>query len=160
MRNKIVTAAAMLGGLMLLNGNPAKAQTPANEDVRMLRKDLRSLKKQIIAANIELTDEEAEQFWPIYNRYTAEITKIMDTKFELVGDYLQNYDRLTDAQADTYLQGRADVEESLLQLRLKYIPIFRKVLSGKTAALFFEIDWRFGLVTDMQLSSQVPTVEQ
>jgi hypothetical protein len=160
MRNKIVNAAAVLGGFMLLTGNLAPAQTPSSEDVRLLRKDLKSLKKQIIASNVELTDQEAEQFWPIYDRYTAEMTKIMDKKFELIGEYLQNYDTLTDDQADAYLQGRADVEESLLQLRLKYIPIFRKVVSGKTAALFFQIDWRFGLVTDLQLSSQVPTVEQ
>jgi hypothetical protein len=155
-----MTAAAMLGGFILLVGNPASAQIPTNEDVRLLRKDLRSLKKQIVAANIELTDDEAQQFWPIYDRYTAEMAKIMDKKYEVIGDYLQNYDSITDEQADAYLLGRAAVEESLLQLRQKYIPIFRKVLSGKTAALFFQIDWRFGLVTDLQISSQVPTVEQ
>jgi hypothetical protein len=160
MRKTIVTAAGMLGGLILLVGNPAQAQTSANEDVRLFRKDLKSFKKQIIAANIELTDDEAQQFWPIYDRYTAEMAKMMDKKYEVISDYLQVYDTIPDEQADTYLLGRAAVEESLLQLRLKYIPIFRKVLSGKTAALFFQIDWRFGLVTDLQLSSQVPTVEQ
>ena len=150
----------MLCGIMLLAGSPASAQTPSNEDVKLFRKDLRSLKKQIIASNIELTDEEAQQFWPIYDRYTAELTQIMDKKFELISDYLQNYDTLNDKEADEYIEGRAAVEESLLQLRLKYLPIFRKVLSGKTTALFFQLDWRIGLVTDLQLSSQVPTVEQ
>jgi Spy/CpxP family protein refolding chaperone len=160
MTNKIMTAASMLCGIMLLAGSPASAQTPSNEDVKLFRKDLRSLKKQIIASNIELTDEEAQQFWPIYDRYTAELTQIMDKKFELISDYLQNYDTLNDKEADEYIEGRAAVEESLLQLRLKYLPIFRKVLSGKTTALFFQLDWRIGLVTDLQLSSQVPTVEQ
>jgi hypothetical protein len=155
-----MTAASMLCGIMLLAGSPASAQTPSNEDVKLFRKDLRSLKKQIIASNIELTDEEAQQFWPIYDRYTAELTQIMDKKFELISDYLQNYDTLNDKEADEYIEGRAAVEESLLQLRLKYLPIFRKVLSGKTTALFFQLDWRIGLVTDLQLSSQVPTVEQ
>jgi hypothetical protein len=46
-----------------------------------------------------------------------------------------------------------------LQLRLKYIPIFRKVLSGKTAALFTQIDWRLGLVIELQLASQVPLIQ-
>ena len=156
----IVTVVAMLSGSILLTCNPAQAQTPANEDAKLYRKDIRSLKKQIIASNLELTDEEAQKFWPVYDQYTAEMTKIMDQKFNLVNEYLDNYDRLTDGQADTYINGRAAVEESLLQLRVKYIPIFRKVLSAKTAALFFQIDWRFGLVTDLQLSSQVPTVDQ
>ena len=85
--------------------------------------------------------------------------KLFDRKFEVLKEYAANYDTITDEQADTYIQGRAAVEESILQLRLKYIPIFRKVLSGKTAALFTQIDWRLGLVIDLQLASQVPIIE-
>jgi hypothetical protein len=160
MSKRISALAVFLGGLMLPIGNPAWAQTSSDDSVKLFRKNLSSLKKQIIAANVEFTDEEAQKFWPIYDRYTAEMSVIMDKKYELIGEYLYNYDNLTDEQADGYLQGRAAVEESLLQLRLKYLPIFRKVLSGKAAALFFQLDWRMGLVTDLQLSSQVPTVEQ
>ena len=46
-------------------------QASADENIRLFRKDVRSLKKQIISANIELTDTEAQQFWTIYDRYTA-----------------------------------------------------------------------------------------
>jgi hypothetical protein len=74
-------------------------------------------------------------------------------------EYASNYNTITNEQADTYIKGRAAVEESILQLRLKYMPIFRKVLSGKTAALFTQIDWRLGLVMDLQLASQVPMIE-
>jgi len=168
-----MTVAATLAGLALMTGRPAAAQDaatqqatvvapdqgPFDEDVRLFRKDVRSLKKQIIAANIELTDTEAQQFWPIYDRYTAEMVSIMDKKFEVLEEYARNYNTITDEQADAYIQGRAAVEESVLQLRLKYLPIFRKVLSGKTAALFTQIDWRLGLVVDLQLASQVPMIE-
>jgi hypothetical protein len=83
----------------------------------------------------------------------------MDKKFEVLKEYAANYNTITNEQADIYIKGRAAVEESILQLRLKYIPIFRKVLSGKTAALFTQIDWRLGLVMDLQLASQVPMIE-
>jgi hypothetical protein len=165
-----VTVAAALAGIVLMTGRPAAAQEPpqqafavtpdqAGDDINLFRKDIRSLKKQIIAANIELTDAEAQQFWPIYDRYTAEMAAIMDKKFEVLEEYARNYNTITDEQADAYIQGRAAVEESILQLRLKYIPIFRKVLSGRTAALFTQMDWRLGLVVDLQLASQVPLIE-
>jgi hypothetical protein len=168
--NKRVIVTAVLGGIALMTGHPAAAQEPApqkaavasgqgDDDIKLFRKDIRSLKKQIISANIELTDAQAEQFWPIYDRYTAEMTKIMDRKFEILKEYARNYDTITDEQADSYIQGRAAVEDSILQLRLKYIPIFRKVLPGRTAALFTQIDWRLGLVVDLQLASQVPMIE-
>jgi len=120
---------------------------------------VRSLKKQIIAANMDLTDTEAQQFWPIYDRYTAELAKIFDKKYALLNEYAQNYTTITGEQAERYIKGRADVEESTLQLRLRYFPLFRKVLSGTETALFFQMDWRLGLVMDLQLASQTPLVQ-
>ena len=172
MKKSRVILATAFAGLVLMTAKRAPAQdlapkptaveadqTPFDDDVALLRKDVRSLKKQIIAANLDLTDTEAQQFWPIYDRYTAEMRKLFDRKFEALKEYVANYDTITDEQADTYIRGRAAVEESILQLRLKYIPIFRKVLSGKTAALFTQIDWRLGLVIELQLASQVPMIE-
>jgi hypothetical protein len=43
--------------------------------------------------------------------------------------------------------------------RAGYLPILRKVMSGKVTALFFQIDWRLGLVVDLQLASQTPLIE-
>ena len=42
-----------------------------DQDIDMLRKDIRSQKKQIIAANVPLTDAEAQKFWPVYDQYTT-----------------------------------------------------------------------------------------
>jgi hypothetical protein len=166
--NKSLIATAVLAGVSLMSGNKALAQEPASlpanqvssdEDLKLFRKDLRSQKKQIIAANMGLTDSEAQQFWPIYDRYTAELVTIMDKKYALLNEYAQNYTSITNEQAESYIQGRADVEESVMQLRLKYLPIVRKVLSGKSTARFFQIDWRLGLIMDLQLASQIPLVE-
>jgi hypothetical protein len=168
-----LTVAATLAGLALMTSRPAAGQDAAiqqvtvvapdqgsfDEDVRLFRKDVRSLKKQIISANLDLTDTEAEQFWPIYDRYTAEMARIIDKKFEVIKEYAANYGTITDEQADAYIQGRTAAEESILQLRLKYVPIFRAVLAGKTAALFTQMDWRLDLVVELQLASQVPLIE-
>lgn len=168
--NKRMLVAITVTGFVMATGNVVSAQdsTPqpiaassqsAPDDLKLLRQDVRSLKKQIIAANIELTDTEAQQFWPVYDQYTAEMTKIMDKKFEVIEEYATNYTTITNEQADAYIKGRATVEESVLRLRLKYIPLFRKVVSGRTAALFFQMDWRLSLVIDLQLSAQVPMIE-
>ena len=166
--NKSLIATAVLAGVSLVSGNKALAQEqaslPANqlssdENLKLFRKDLRSQKKQIIAANMSLTDSEAQQFWPIYDRYTAELVTIMDKKYALLNEYAQNYTSMTNEQADAYIQGRAAVEESVMQLRLKYLPIVRKVLSGKSTARFFQMDWRLGLIIDLQLASQIPLIE-
>jgi len=158
--NKSSIVATMLVGVSLMSGHRALAQEPApDENLRLFRKDVRSLKKQIVAANMSLSDTEAQQFWPIYDSYTAELSTIMDKKYALLNEYAQNYTSITNEQAESYVQGRAAVEESMMQLRLKYFPIFRKVISGKSTARFFQMDWRLGLIMELQLASQTPLVE-
>jgi hypothetical protein len=87
------------------------------------------------------------------------MSKIWDKKFEVLKEYASNYTSVTDEQADAYIRGRAAAEEALLQLRLKYVPIFRKVLTGKRAALFAQLDWRLSLIIELQLASQLPLIE-
>jgi len=44
-------------------------------------------------------------------------------------------------------------------LRLRYIPIFNKVLSGKKTASFFQIDRRIQGMIDLQLMGAIPLVQ-
>jgi hypothetical protein len=134
------------------------ASQPHPDDfIELLRKDVRSQKKQIIAENMGLSDAEAEKFWPVYDRYSAELARIYDTKIALLDDYADNYKTMTGEQAENYIRKRAEVEQSIMQLRLKYVSAFRKVLSGRETALFYQLDWRLGLAIDVELV-QVPLI--
>jgi hypothetical protein len=155
---KLIPAIALVA-FTLAGSRPASAQDPADEDIKLFRKDLRSMRKQIIAANMDLGDKEAEQFWPLFERYTQELVAKQDEKYALLKEYAQNYLTMTDAQAEKYIRGRASVDQAILEVRLKYFPLFRKVLSGKSTARFFQLDWRLGLIMDLQLASQTPVIE-
>jgi hypothetical protein len=159
MNRKNAFTAAGLAILAIASGSLAKAQDSTDEDIKLFRKDLRSVRKQIIAANMDLSEKEAEQFWPLFERYTQELVSKQDRKYALLKEYAENYTTMTDDQAEKYVRGRGDVDEAILQVRLKYFPLFRKVLSGKSSALFFQLDWRLGLIMDLQLASQTPLVE-
>jgi Spy/CpxP family protein refolding chaperone len=136
----------------------ADASQPNPDDfIELLRRDVRSQKKQIIAENMGLSDAEAEKFWPVYDRYAAELSRIYDTKIALLNDYAENYTGMTGEQAENYIRKRAEAEQSIMQLRLKYVPAFRKVLSGRETALFYQLDWRLGLAIDVELV-QVPLI--
>jgi len=161
---KSVMAVLILAGSILANHRPLFAQdsssaTVSDQDIQLLRKDLRSQKKQLIAANLPLTDAEAVKFWPLYDQYTAETAKINDTRYALIKEYATNYNNLTDAQAQDYITRSIAVDESVVQLRQKYVPIIEKVLSGKKTAMFFQMDKRVALMIDLQLASMIPIVQ-
>ncbi|HXY23037.1 MAG TPA: hypothetical protein VEI73_00170 [Candidatus Acidoferrum sp.] len=131
----------------------------SNQDVDLLRKDIRSLKKQLIAANLKLSDAEATKFWPIYDQYTAELVKINDKKFGLIQQYTDNWGTMTDEQAALYLRQWLDVDIAIMQLRQKYVPIVSQVLNGRKSATFFQLDRRIAMMIDLQLASQIPVVQ-
>jgi hypothetical protein len=139
---------------------PATTPTVSDQDIQMLREDIRSQKKQIIAANLQLTDTEATKFWPVYDAYTQETIKINDARYALIKEYAQTYDTMTDAQAKSLIKRWAATDQQFIALRMQWMPKFEAVLPGKKAALFFQLDRRIGLLIDLQLASMIPMVKQ
>jgi len=134
-------------------------QPITDDDIQLMRKDIRSQRKQIIAANMKLTDTEAEKFWPVYEQYISELVKINGAKYELIKQYVQNGGSLTDSEAESAVKQWVDIDQSVAGLRMKYIPTFRKVLSSKNTALFYQLDRRVQLMIDLQLAASLPLIE-
>ena len=151
---KALLAALILAGAFLLVDGVLFAQGSAGPsitdlEIQLLRKDLRSQKKQLVAANMQLTDTEAQKFWPVYDQYAAETTKLNDYRWGLVKEYAENYAGMTDDQAQSLLTRWTGADESVVALRLKYIPIFDKVLPAKKVARFFQLDRRIGMMMEL-----------
>ncbi len=172
MQKKSLVAVLILASALLLcsiptfaqaaSSAPGAAATPhsvTDQDIQMLREDIRSQRKQITAANLTLTADEATKFWPIYDQYSAELTKIGDARWAVIKDYAQNYGTMTDAQANDYIKRSNSVEQQMNATRMKYVPLFENVVSAKKAALWYQIDRRLSLLIDLQLSSTIPVVD-
>lgn len=129
-------------------------------DLALMRRDLRSDKKQLIALNVPLTETEATKFWPVYDEYTGEMAKINDEFYSVIKDYATNQKTLTDAQASSMINRWAAIQVKQAQTRQKYVPIIEKVIPARKAALFFQIDRRLYALMDLQVASQIPLVAQ
>lgn len=137
----------------------AKAQSGTDQIIELVRKDIRSQRKQLVAANLKLTDDQATKFWPVYDQYTAELTKLGDEKSVLFKKYVDQWGTMTDEQASNLIQHSLAVDEQLASLRVKYTPIFSKAVPGKVVATFFQLDRRIQALIDVQLASQIPLVQ-
>jgi hypothetical protein len=135
------------------------SQSGVDQDIDLLRHDIRSKKKQLVAANLKLTDEEATKFWPAYDQYTADLVKINNEKYALIKEYADSWGTMTDEQALSLTNRALAVEKNVADLRIRYVPIFSKVIPGKKVATFFQIERRIQAMIDLQLSSQLPLVQ-
>jgi Spy/CpxP family protein refolding chaperone len=131
----------------------------SDQDIELLRKDLRAQKKQLVAANLQLTTDQATKFWPVYDQYIAEQTKIHDQKYAVIKEFATSWGTISDAQAEDLTKRALAVDDQVAQLRMKYMPNFLKVLPGKQVATFYQIDRRLQMMVDLQLMSQLPLVQ-
>jgi hypothetical protein len=162
-------ATSVLVGASLVNAQQtppsAGGGTNVTEDqvndanIQLMRQDIRSERKKVVAANMPLTEAEATKFWPVYDRYIGETIKVNDSRFALLKEYAKNYDTATDEQADSFIKRWLALDQDSTQLRLQFIPEFEKVISHKKTAMFFQIDRRVSMMIELQLASQVPLVK-
>jgi len=135
------------------------ARPISDKDIQMLREDIRAQRRQLIAANMKLSPAEAEKFWPIYDQYISELVANNNKKYALIKQFVKTGGVLTDTEADSSIKEWVGIDESVAALRQKYIPIFRKVLSAKDEALFYQLDRRVQLMIDLQLMALIPMIE-
>jgi len=76
----------------------------------------------------------------------------------VIKDYAANYDTMTATQAQDYIKRVTAVDQQLLALRMRYVPVFEKVISPKKTALWFQIDRRIDLLINLQFSALIPMV--
>ena len=138
------------------SGQPNSA---SDKDIEMLRQDLRSQRKQIVAQNMDLTADEATKFWPIFDQYRKEAIKPNDDRWALIKEYAANYKTMTDAQANDFMKRATAVDQQLLDLRLKYVPVFEKAVSPQKTALWYQIDRHIDLLINLQLAGIIPVAD-
>ncbi|HKD02616.1 MAG TPA: hypothetical protein VKB77_09320 [Terriglobales bacterium] len=160
----LTVAAWMVGGpaarAQKTPSQPSTDHVISDQDLNLLRQNLRSQRKQLIATNLRLTDAEATKFWPVYDQYVTELIAINDKKFALIQDYADNWGKLTNEQALTFTRQWLDSDIATAQLRQKYVPIVSKVLDGRKTATFFQLDRRIAMMMELQVSSQMPLVQE
>jgi hypothetical protein len=130
--------------------------TVTEEDIALLRRDLRAMKMQVIGQNMSLSEDEGLKFWPIYNHYVKDLQEVNNQKYALLKQYAETWATMTDQDALIYVRAWLEADGQAQALRLQYVPVVSQVLPGRKAATFFQLDRRLNMIVDLQLFSQVP----
>jgi hypothetical protein len=121
-----------------------------------VRRDLRQEKRQLIAEALSLKQSEADAFWPVYERYEAELTRLGDEKLAVINDYAANYKTMTDAKAGELTRKAIDLDIRRTTLLQQYLPEFQKALTNRRAAQFYQVEMPLLKLVDLQIASQLP----
>ena len=155
MNRKVI---AMLGAAVLLLtivATAAAQDQPAN-NMDLVKQKVRTDKKLFIAENMELTEQQAAAFWPVYESYQVELEKNFDRMANLIELYAENYENLTDEMAKKIVTEWFAIDEKELKLRKTFLPKFRKVLPEIKVARYFQLERKILAIVDYAMAANIP----
>ncbi len=169
MNQKMLKVVPVLTALVLgmISAAPARAADDAQsakpaivvDNMTLLRNKIRADKKLAVSVNMELTPEEAAAFWPVYEEYQKEAAKLWDRTLKAITSYADAYADLTDETAKKLTDEAVAIEKDRAALRLAYLPKFRKVLSDKKVARYYQIESKIQAVLAYDMAGQIPLVK-
>ena len=123
-----------------------------------LRQEAGQDRRDIVRANMLLTETENAQFWPLYDEYRAERQKIGDRKVRLITDFLAQRNSMSEDEARGLANEDFAIEKDTSELKAKWFEKMTKALSERTVARFFHIDEKLDAATDLALAANIPLI--
>jgi Spy/CpxP family protein refolding chaperone len=154
----LVVTFAMLAFCPL--GHAQDQQPTIDSTIAIVRANMQADRTTLITSGMNFTDKDGEAFWPIYQQYDYERSRLDDRRAAVIKHYTQKYPTLTDAEAKAMAETMLDCESRLAELKKKYYKKFNKVLPSLTVTKFFQLERRIDLMMDMQVESSLPPLTQ
>ena len=101
--------------------------------LRDKKEKVKELKVDYITEQLDLTTEEAQKFWPIYNTFDDKQAELRHEKMRAILDRFEpgSVEKLSEKDASTLLTQMETIEENLFTLRKKFIKDLQGVISAK-----------------------------
>jgi hypothetical protein len=158
----------VLFALPMLIGSAAFTQETSTSDNRelnlrayteLLRADVKAERVAIITEIMQFSEADAATFWPLFRNYDYELSKLGDTRVQLISDYIKNYDDITNERADELATAAFTLESRRAELKKKHFDIMKNALSARIAARFFQVENQIQQVVDLQISANLPALQ-
>jgi hypothetical protein len=108
----------------------------ANSLAQQNNSKIKALKIAFITERLNLTETEAQQFWPIYNTFDKNTSKIKREEISKIRKEIrQNIGTLSDAKANELLDRFIKAENELYNEKTKLVSKLRKVISAQKIIL-------------------------
>ena len=150
-----VLFAGVLGGMTF----PAWSQDKPADNKEIVHEKLKADKKLIVSKYMDLTESEAQKFWPVYDEYQKDLQKIHERLGSLLRSYATEHQSLTDEKAKKLLDEWLALEQDDAKQRKSYVPKVLKALPPKKSARYLQIENEYRMLLNYDLAATVPLVQ-
>jgi hypothetical protein len=131
----------------------------ADESMELKKKIMFDQKRLVVMENMEFTEEEGKAFWPVYDKHQEELFIINQRGARLILAYASAFQTLTDDMATQIIDEYYDIQDERLAVMKKIAVDVGKVLPGKKAFRYLQIETKLMAVARYELSKEIPLAE-
>lgn len=137
------------------------AQDKPADNMQILREKIKADKKLLVATNMELTEAEAKNFWPIYEDYQKDLQKINERLIQALHSYAADYKNksMTNEKAKKLTDEYLSIEQAEVKLKSSSVPKLSKALPATKVARYLQIENKIRAVIKYDLAATVPLVQ-
>lgn len=117
------------------------SQPPAHMQDK--KEKIEALKVSFITQKLELTREEAQRFWPVYNEYQDAKDALRKERKDLFKNYNERFDDLSEKELTDLVDKQIIYRQRDLDLMKKYHAEFKSILPVKKIALLYRAEDEF-----------------
>ena len=153
----LVTASLPMGA----GAQAQKAGGTVVDEVKAERAAMESERRKIVAAALDLTPEEHQKFWPLYQEYRDAMGKVAEKGMKVIFGYAEAYNAgsLQNDKAKALLAEWMSYEENRLKTRQANMTKFMGALPANKVFRYFQIENKLDAIVTMDIASQVPLAD-
>ncbi len=145
----------MLVALLMAVATAARAQANLME---LVRSDIRAEAQTIMTATMQLSNDDAEKFWPVYREYELERSKWGDQRLAMIKSYAEQYESMTDETARQLADQWFKLQDNRLKLWKDFYKKIEMEVSASVAARFIQIENQLNMILDIQIAQELPLI--
>jgi hypothetical protein len=110
----------------------------------------------LIGGVLDLNDEEAEAFWPLYETYMSEVGAVWQQRIALIRQYLAHRTTMSAEEARQILADSMLARKKRVELDLKWSDVFDDVLPPQKVVRLFQAENKLETMMAMEIVRDVP----
>lgn len=110
------------------------------------KENIEAMKIAFITQKLDLTPQEAQQFWPVYNQYSDKTKELRKKRRQDNREARKNFDELSDKEIEQVVNNDMIYRQKELDLQKEYHEKFKAVLPIKKVAKLYAAEDQFKVV--------------
>lgn len=154
----LITTLVLTGTVLIATA--AMAQNVSDSNIEILKQKIKADKKLLISQNMDLTDTEAEQFWPLYDSFQKDLAGVNQRMANTVKDYADTVNKgpIPNDTAKKLVNEVLAQEEDEVKMKRSYADKLGQVLPTMKVTRYIQMETKIRSLLRRELAEQIPLV--